>query len=108
PHEGLKTYTTVSEAAAVPGAKGCLDCHMPRFDAVAAKGERERTVAHHDFHADLTRAVSLKLGAERGELKVELNNTGADHALPTGRPERRLKLEVSFFDKADEEAHLEL
>jgi len=96
---GVRTYTTVSEWSAVKGAKTCLACHMPTFTAVAAKGEKERTVAHHDFHADLGRAVEMKLATAPSELKVELLNTGADHALPTGRPERRLLLSLDWLDK---------
>jgi hypothetical protein len=96
---GVRTYTTVTEWNAVKGAKTCLECHMPTFTAVAAKGEKERTVGHHDFHGDLERAIAMKLVTAPGELKVELINTGADHALPTGRPERRLLLALEWLDK---------
>ncbi len=102
----LRTYTTVSEWRDVKGAKACIDCHMPGFKAIAAKGEKERPVSHHDFgpRAD---AVTMKVIAAKGALDVELLNSGADHALPTGRPERRLLLEVAWLDAKGEKLSAE-
>ena len=100
---GVRPYTTVSEWQQVKGRKACKACHMPTFKAIAAKGEKERKVAHHDFGADsgdrLQAAVTLRLAAQKGAVLVELSNTGAQHALPTGRPEQALKVELTFLDK---------
>lgn len=104
---GVRPYTTVTEWRQVKERKTCAACHLPAFKAIAAKGEKERRVAHHDFGADspgrLAAAVALKVEAAKGAASVELSNTGAHHALPSGRPEQALRLEVRFLDKAGAE-----
>jgi len=100
--EGAKvpTYTTVSEWRALPDRVECNACHMPPLRAVAAKGEQIRTVSRHDFHPDkasaLAEAFSLRWSVlpDVRAAQIELVNDGAGHHLPTGRPERRLVLEV--------------
>lgn len=104
-HEGGGgVYTTATEWREVNGRKRCAACHMPAFKAIAAKGEKERSVAHHDFGAltkgGLAAAVKLKVEPARGAVTVELSNTGAHHALPTGRPENALRLDVELYDAA--------
>jgi hypothetical protein len=97
-------YTTVSEAEVDPNAPDCASCHMTAFTAIAAKGEKQRVVARHDFKGDrkraLAEAIALQVSVGKTEAIVALTNTGASHALPTGRPERRLRLEVEWVGKA--------
>jgi hypothetical protein len=77
---------------------------MPKLEAVAAKGERVRKVSRHDFTVDkqdaMARALALVVTPGRSEAVVKLTNTGAHHALPTGRPEQRLKLELIWSDES--------
>ena len=104
---GVRPYTTATEWLGVKERKTCAACHLPAFKAIAAKGEKERRVAHHDFGADsparLAGALLLKVEATKATASVELSNTGAHHALPSGRPEQALRLEVRFLDRAGAE-----
>jgi hypothetical protein len=104
PGAAFGVYTTVSETRVDPNAPDCSSCHMPSFTAIAAKGEGTRAVARHDFKGDrkaaLASAIGLVLTTGPREVTVSLTNTGASHALPTGRPERRLRLEVEWSGKA--------
>jgi hypothetical protein len=100
PTASLPVYTTVAEWQTDADAPACNSCHMPSFKAVAAKGEKLRSVSRHDFSQDrpraLAEAIELELHVSAAEAKLELTNTGAAHALPTGRPERRLRLELEW------------
>lgn len=107
PGTAVPQYTTVAEAQANPERVECNACHMPPMRAVAAKGEQVRSVSRHDFHPDkraaLEKALSLRFAVDSGrkQAKVSLTNDGAGHHLPTGRPERRLVLELEWRDAAD-------
>lgn len=100
PGRSVPEYTTVAEWSALPDHVDCQTCHMPGLRAVAAKGEQVRSVSQHDFAPDkakaLADALKLVVQVKRGEATVALTNAYADHDLPTGRPERRLTLELEW------------
>lgn len=102
PGQPVPEYTTVAEWRASAERVDCPSCHMPGFQAEAAKGERVRPVSHHDFSPDkakaLAGALELTVKVSRGQTAIALENVGAHHALPTGRPERRLRLELTWID----------
>lgn len=104
----LAVYDTGSELKQSGSNKTCPECHMPGFSAIAAKGEKVRPVSHHDFGGaqgkaqSLAAAVQLELKRDKGGLVVSVASHGAAHALPTGRPERRLRLEVHWKGPNDE------
>ncbi|MFT3843157.1 MAG: multiheme c-type cytochrome [Myxococcaceae bacterium] len=101
-------YDTGAEVKASGTEKRCADCHMPGFSAIAAKGEKVRPVAHHDFGGAQGKAPALAAALQVETkhspmgLTVTLSNHGVPHALPTGRPERRLRLEVHWKGAGDE------
>ncbi|HHO54358.1 MAG TPA: hypothetical protein ENK18_26675 [Deltaproteobacteria bacterium] len=86
------TYGEWSRSAWAEAGVGCLDCHR-----------RDRA---HSWTRDPARAVSLILapeasrivrGGEPLRLTLELQNTGAGHAIPTGTPFRGLELSASLW-----------
>lgn len=104
PGRKVAEYTTVAEWSKVEDHLDCVTCHMPGFRAVAAKGAKMRNVSHHDFGRDKVKALgdalSLAVKVEGSEATVTLTNASAQHDLPTGRPERRMKLQLDWLDAA--------
>lgn len=100
PGRSVPEYTTVAEWSALPDHVDCQTCHMPGLRGVAARGEQVRSISWHDFAPDkakaLGEAIKLVVQVKRGEATVALTNAYADHDLPTGRPERRLSLELEW------------
>jgi hypothetical protein len=100
---GLRVLTSVAEWRTGPSADvACQECHMPKLRAKACKAGDERTVARHDFGGDRRSALAAALRLtlrieERGvgrRAHITVENHGAGHALPSGLPERRMRLTV--------------
>jgi hypothetical protein len=101
---GIKIMGTYSEWKNGPYAKKgiqCQGCHMPQQIVKDEKGRTRRLFSHslaggHSL-MQLKKAVTVQVaGIERGKdritVKVELENTGSGHYVPTGMPTRRLVL----------------
>jgi hypothetical protein len=86
----------------------CQSCHMPGERAEVAVGSPERSsVPSHSFRGrgDLfRRALSgrVAITTEAGQLRVllTLSNTWAEHAVPTGLPERQIVVIAELLDAA--------
>ena len=85
--------------------KGCVDCHMPKANAVPAVGQPAREIASHWWRGGGPPKttdrppgdVGLKISATRtGDVvKVVLEHDGAGHFVPSGDPERHLLVKVT-------------
>lgn len=84
----------------------CQRCHMPGERAEVAVGWPERFgVPMHTFlgrgdlrRRALTGRARITSSAGRLTVNVSLTNSGAGHAIPTGLPERQLRVEVELVD----------
>ncbi|GDX79498.1 hypothetical protein LBMAG42_13090 [Deltaproteobacteria bacterium] len=107
-------FETAEEVAAGPDAgKPCTTCHMPQVERPAATDAAPHTVRRHAWTGSgipkTTGGFSTLLGRgwESGlnvdfqldPLRVTLTNARAGHALPTGDPERFLRVEASVDSK---------
>jgi len=109
------TFDTGKEWAAGPYAaegRGCKDCHMPRVDRPAAVGGPVRSVARHWWRgAGIPKLAGVQPPLEANPpgldveatwgteaLSLRLTNARAGHLLPTGDPERRVRVEVQALD----------
>lgn len=103
PGQKVPEYTTVAEWRDVADHVDCQTCHMPGLRDRAARGEKIRSVSRHGFSSDkakaLAEALKLSVQVSHGEAQVGLTNAVADHDLPTGRPERRLKVSLDWMGK---------
>ena len=82
---------------------GCTACHMPAVERPLVAGSHTRSSRRHLFrgghHQDTVRqaiAVDVELkdnGPTEWTATVGVRNTGADHYLPTGTPDRHLTVE---------------
>ena len=83
----------------------CQGCHMPQHAGATATGE-VGVYASHASPADGSRAVTLHVEgiaprATRGQeypFEIELTNSGAGHALPTGSPFKALVVRATLLD----------
>ncbi len=87
------------------GGVDCQSCHMPGRAGEAAVGSSERVLHGHAFslHGSLLgRALQgrAQLSIGQGLLRVRLSiaNTGAGHSVPTGFPDRHLRVGVRVLD----------
>jgi len=106
-------FETAEELAAGPTPEaGCPDCHMPEAVRPAAVGGPERTLRQHDWvgggvpkSADGYRTLTergwrpaLDVALRADPFEVTLTNARAAHLLPTGDPERHLRVEARVED----------
>ncbi len=107
------TFQTGAEYAASPWAspEGCPGCHMPVRTRPAAEGGPVRAVRAHWWKGagipkipgryppeEANRpGLALDLALEEGHVRVTATNAHAGHLLPTGDPERRVRIEVVFL-----------
>ncbi len=87
---------------------GCVDCHMPLVARPLAPGGPLRQARRHLWrggHDPDTVRGALRVefdtqGAADGAqpLRLSIANIGADHALPTGTPDRHLTVSFRLFD----------
>ncbi len=89
----------------------CLTCHMPAVTRPVATGMDEREGSRHLFRGGhdpemvksaLTVSHEIETGSRGTRFILTLTNTGADHYLPTGTPDRHLTLELKLFDQRGE------
>lgn len=99
-------YQEWLEESAVGSGISCQSCHMPGERAEVAVGWPERSgVPRHSFlgRGDLRRRAltgRARVTLAPGKLTVHLalTNSGAGHAVPTGLPERQLRVSVELLD----------
>lgn len=108
--KGIPVFTEFVDWRDGPAGKAgkpCQSCHMPKEKAVIATGSPVRTnVPHHGLlgiAGDLRRrALGLEVSArDQGgalHVAVTLRNQGAGHSVPSGLPERRLRVRVRVVD----------
>jgi hypothetical protein len=96
-----------------PGEKiNCTKCHMPEIVRPAAEGSLTRTGGMHTWkggHDRETVRQALQVDFEvtrnkgnKGRAHITLTNTGADHYLPTGTPDRHLSVEFRLKNERGE------
>jgi plasmid stability protein len=108
----IPVFTEYADWKAGPAAKAgepCQGCHMPKERAAIATGSPVRAgVPHHGLFGvggDLReRALELAVTVENLEgaleVRIQLKNTGAGHAVPAGLPEHRLIVRARAKDEA--------
>jgi hypothetical protein len=110
--EGVPIMTTYSEwraSAAAHGGQTCQSCHMALTEAHVVdpkiKRSPESRVNLHEMPgahsiAQLHAALRIEITPARHDgvvdLAVEIRNTGAGHAVPTGMPGRRIIMTVAL------------
>jgi hypothetical protein len=96
-------------------AQSCLACHMPPVTRPLAEGAPPRVGRHHDWPGAgiykvegvgppldrLGPGLSVEVEAGSDHLRIDYANAAAGHRLPTGDPERFIRIEVEFLDGAD-------
>ncbi len=109
-------FETADELARGPDAgKECVTCHMPTTERAVAVGSEPRTTRQHhwvgggvpksyDAYATLlargfSPGLEVEVAVVAGAPTVSLRNV-AGHALPTGDPERHLRVEARIEDAA--------
>ncbi|MCB9758928.1 MAG: hypothetical protein H6739_03740 [Alphaproteobacteria bacterium] len=103
------TWGEWSASAYAEAGVRCQDCHMPP-ESGRVTASRSLTHAGHGFDAAHGRGLSVLVrvapdAATRGEpmeATLLLQNTGAGHAIPTGSPFTRLRVEVALLDAEGE------
>lgn len=104
----MTTYSEWSASSSAEGGETCQTCHMSlvKSDVVDPRIKRE-TGAQVNLHEmpgghsiqQLTKALKVRLTPGRSsqglEVKAQVRNAGAGHAVPTGMPGRRILLRVS-------------
>ena len=89
----------------------CVDCHMPPTERSVAPGARPREVGRHWWRgAGIPKipgryppleanppGLALAARLEGDEVVVEVSNARAGHRLPTGDPERKVRVELVFI-----------
>ncbi len=89
----------------------CLECHMPAVTRPVATGMDERDGRRHLFRGGhdpamvksaLTVSHEIETGPKGTRFALVLTNTGADHYLPTGTPDRHLTVEIRLLDQQGE------
>lgn len=88
----------------------CIGCHMPQVERPAVKGRTTRTVRQHLWRGGHDRemvrqALKVELATsvrenDAGIATLTLTNTGADHFLPTGTPDRHLSVTFRLSDRS--------
>ena len=100
-------YNTFAEWQESPQAQAgiqCQDCHMP--PQATSNAFATPLQASHHFSQTTTQALSLRVElaspiftrASEIPMHVELINTGAGHAIPTGNPWKKYNLTLRIID----------
>ncbi len=88
-------------------AINCTGCHMPTVNRPAAEGEKKRPGSRHLWRGGHDRSTvqralhsELKISTDntKSRARLVLTNTGADHFLPTGTPDRHLSVHFTLSD----------
>lgn len=107
-------FHTADELAQSKESRGCVDCHMPSVERpLTATSPPRRTRHHHWVGGGVPKSYEgydtlLARGWEPGfEAELQLGEVArvsirnrAGHALPTGDPERHLRVELRALDAA--------
>ena len=94
---------------------GCVECHMPLLKRPLVKGGVERETRQHFWRGGhdpkmVKDALEIKFSELNSENKnsvkkdkrifsLTITNTGADHFIPTGTPDRQLTIELRVLDQ---------
>ena len=111
------TFDTATEWKESPYAKqgrGCSSCHMPAVERPLVAGGPVRTARHHFFGGGLipktlgqppapnrsgltVEVLSASRTAAGLDVPVRLTNAYAGHKLPTGDPERHMRIDLDLM-----------
>jgi hypothetical protein len=80
----------------------CIGCHMPAIVRPLAAETTAREGRRHQFYGGhaperVKQGLQVEYKLEADEVVVTLTNTGANHYLPTGTPDRHLTLELRLL-----------
>lgn len=90
---------------------GCVECHMPLIERPMVEGGAVRKVRQHLWRGGhdpdmVKQGLSVSFtkktaGTEKNNhsFVLSLRNTGAEHYLPTGTPDRHLTVRIRAFDR---------
>jgi hypothetical protein len=111
PSDHSPIFSEYSEWQAGPyGEQGrpCQDCHMPAATDEVATGAGVRTHVHHHGwlgadgelrHRAVRASLVLQRTADRVHVDVSIENARAGHSIPTGLPERRIRVDAVTTDE---------
>ncbi|MEE9591672.1 MAG: multiheme c-type cytochrome [Thermodesulfobacteriota bacterium] len=87
----------------------CVKCHMPRVKRAMAIGAQERIGGRHLWRGGhdqemVKKAIKIELKENTAKENkkvyvISLTNIGAEHRLPTGTPDRHLKVAFKLLDE---------
>lgn len=103
---GRSGETVIEDVAAL----GCVDCHMPAVERPLVDGGPVRPARRHLWRGGhdpdmVRRALDVRLEAlpaQRGRtrrFRLTLTNAGAAHYVPTGTPDRHLRVGLRAVDR---------
>lgn len=94
-------------------AMGCVDCHMPVLERPLVAGGQVRTTRQHLWRgghdpAMVRQALTISFlettgnAADSQHFELAISNSGADHYVPTGTPDRHLTVQFRVLDAQDQ------
>jgi hypothetical protein len=110
----LSTYSEWKESPLAAEKVPCQECHMPKSPGDSADSSLSKAIGSGNLHFQmgghsqnqLVSAAHLEVGAEVKEKEIHLDvavtNAKAGHMLPTGIPNRKLKLLVDLYGREGE------
>ena len=92
---------------------GCVECHMPDVERPLVEGGKRRSARRHIWRGGhdpkmVKKALRISLEEQsqpqprQRRFVLTLTNTGADHFVPTGTPDRHLTVELRLLDARGE------
>ena len=86
--------------------KTCQNCHMPAMGWIVGEDGKIKRINEHDLSRGRTskkvvesaelRIKKISRAGDQLTVKVQVENVGSGHCLPTGMPSRRVTLEVEI------------
>lgn len=108
--KGLSGEHLISNSSSL----GCVECHMPLQKRSLVKGGMLRQTRQHFWRGGhdpkmVTNALDIKFSElnlanksssekDKRQFKLTIINTGADHYIPTGTPDRYLSIQLRVLD----------
>ena len=108
-HSGRSGNLTVADL----GELGCVECHMPDVKRPLVEGGKRRFARRHTWRGGhdpemVKEALTINLEEQarpqpgKRRFVLTLTNSGADHFVPTGTPDRHLTVELRLLDDQGE------
>ncbi len=108
--KSLTVKGATGESISDKASLGCVQCHMPLVKRSLVKGGEVRQTRHHYWRGGhdpemVKKALSVNFSEQKTQSKdkrrftLTIANTGAAHYVPTGTPDRYLRVQLRTLDK---------